>query len=89
VGGGSVIDGVKFYSVNQGDPRFYRNVSWSKRMQFGTVLTLPATGSENELWSSGYNQSYKEKLAFGFSCSSFQLQTHCYSVLPKRQLQMV
>lgn len=52
VGGGSVLDGTKFVAAAalfEGDPReilikFGRNVK--RAMPMGTVLTLPATGSE-------------------------------------------
>lgn len=52
VGGGSVIDGTKFLSaaaVYQGDDPWNilsERIRTEKGMPFGTVLTLPATGSE-------------------------------------------
>jgi NADP-dependent alcohol dehydrogenase len=53
VGGGSVIDGVKFISaaVNLKESiEILQNVfNQENAVPFGTVLTLPATG-RNELW---------------------------------------
>tara|TARA_R110001583_G_scaffold14664_8_gene61170 strand:+ start:30252 stop:30722 length:471 start_codon:yes stop_codon:yes gene_type:complete len=52
VGGGSVIDGTKFLSaaaVYDGDTPWdilTKTIKTQKGMPFGTVLTLPATGSE-------------------------------------------
>lgn len=51
VGGGSVIDAVKFISAGvyfDGDPWdiIEKQAQIKKAMDFGTVLTLPATGSE-------------------------------------------
>src|SRR5690606_13637301 len=52
VGGGSVIDGTKFLSaaaLYDGDTPWdilKNNIRSTKGMPFGTVLTLPATGSE-------------------------------------------
>ncbi len=71
VGGGSVIDGTKFLSAAaffDGDEPWdimTKNKSASKVLPFGTVLTLPATGSE---MNSGYvitRDETKEKLASG------------------------
>ncbi|PRD45514.1 iron-containing alcohol dehydrogenase [Sphingobacterium haloxyli] len=72
VGGGSVIDGVKFLSAAvgyQGDPwdilKLRIRTEEGQSMPFGTILTLPATGSE---MNSGYVVSRKEtneKLAAG------------------------
>ncbi len=72
VGGGSVIDGVKFLSAAanyEGDPweilkKPVRTLE-NKGMPFGTVLTLPATGSE---MNSGYvisRRETNEKLSSG------------------------
>jgi len=96
VGGGSVIDGVKFISaaVNfNGDPMEILH----KRLQikdnalpFGTLLTLPATGSEMNSGAVVTIQSTQEKLAFGGS-AMFPKFSICdptvIESLPKRQIQ--
>ncbi|OCB77286.1 iron-containing alcohol dehydrogenase [Flavobacterium crassostreae] len=96
VGGGSVIDGVKFISgaVNyKGDPIEIlqkRILIKENAVPFGTVLTLPATGSEMNSGAVVTIQATKEKLAFGGSalfpkfsiCDPTVIQS-----LPKRQLQ--
>jgi len=65
VGGGSVIDGVKFLSAAvdyEGDPwdilQLRIRTEEGQGMPFGTILTLPATGSE---MNSGYVISRKER----------------------------
>lgn len=98
VGGGSVIDGVKFISgaTNfEGDAadilrkrHLFKDVS--KVIPFGVVLTLPATGSEMNSGSVVTIAATKEKFALGgvalfpkFSiCDPTVIQS-----LPKRQLQ--
>jgi alcohol dehydrogenase YqhD (iron-dependent ADH family) len=98
VGGGSVIDGVKFISaaVNfEGNPMEILQKrllikDLSKVIPFGTVLTLPATGSEMNSGSVVTIKATQEKLAFGGSalfpkfsiCDPTVIQS-----LPKRQLQ--
>ena len=96
VGGGSVIDGVKFISgaVNyNGDPIEIlqkRILIKENALPFGTVLTLPATGSEMNSGAVVTIEATKEKLAFGGSalfpkfsiCDPTVIQS-----LPKRQLQ--
>jgi len=96
VGGGSVIDGVKFISAAvkfEGNPMEILH----KRMQikenaipFGTVLTLPATGSEMNSGAVVTIQSTQEKLAFGGS-AMFPKFSICdptvIESLPKRQIQ--
>ena len=96
VGGGSVIDGVKFISgaVNyKGDPIEIlqkRILIKENAIPFGTVLTLPATGSEMNSGAVVTIEATKEKLAFGGSalfpkfsiCDPSVIQS-----LPKRQLQ--
>jgi NADP-dependent alcohol dehydrogenase len=96
VGGGSVIDGVKFISgaVNyNGNPIEIlqkRILIKENAIPFGTVLTLPATGSEMNSGAVVTIESTKEKLAFGGSalfpkfsiCDPTVIQS-----LPKRQLQ--
>lgn len=96
VGGGSVIDGVKFISaaVNfDGNPIdiLQKHILVKENaMPFGTVLTLPATGSE---MNSGYVvtiQATQEKLASGGSALFPQFSICDPTViqsLPKRQLQ--
>lgn len=70
VGGGSVIDGTKFVAAAanfDGDPwaileKRGRNIT--QALPFGTVLTLPATGSEMNNTSVVTRQSLKAKMAF-------------------------
>ncbi|EEF78580.1 iron-containing alcohol dehydrogenase [Methylophaga thiooxydans] len=71
VGGGSVIDGTKFIAaaVNcEGDPWQEILVNSAKdihtALPFGSVLTLPATGSEMNANSVVTRYQTKEKLAF-------------------------
>ncbi|MGO4905513.1 iron-containing alcohol dehydrogenase [Flavobacterium sp. W20_MBD1_R3] len=98
VGGGSVIDGVKFISAAvhyDGDPLeiLQKNIltkDVSKIIPFGTILTLPATGSEMNSGGVVTIESTQEKLSFGGSalfpkfsiCDPTVIQS-----LPKRQLQ--
>lgn len=98
VGGGSVIDGVKFISaaVNyQGDAAeilrkriLFKDVS--QIIPFGTVLTLPATGSEMNSGAVVTIEATQEKLTLGgsalFPVFSIVDPTVIVS-LPKRQLQ--
>jgi NADP-dependent alcohol dehydrogenase len=98
VGGGSVIDGVKFISaaVNfEGDPKdILRNRTMFKEgtnvVPFGTVLTLPATGSEMNSGAVVTIEATHEKLDFGGS-ALFPKFSICdptvIASLPKRQLQ--
>lgn len=71
VGGGSVIDGTKFLSAAA---LYDGETPWelltnkkpvTEGMPFGTVLTLPATGSEMNSGSVITRAETKEKLAFG------------------------
>ena len=71
VGGGSVIDGTKFLSAAA---LYEGETPWelltnkkpvTEGMPFGTVLTLPATGSEMNSGSVITRAETKEKLAFG------------------------
>jgi len=96
VGGGSVIDGVKFISaaVNfQGNPIDIlqkRILIKENAVPFGTVLTLPATGSEMNSGSVVTIAATQEKLAFGGSAlfPKFSICDPTVIVsLPKRQLQ--
>jgi NADP-dependent alcohol dehydrogenase len=98
VGGGSVIDGVKFISaaVNfEGDAAdilkkriLFKDIS--KVIPFGTVLTLPATGSEMNSGAVVTIEATQEKLTLGgsalFPVFSIVDPTVIIS-LPKRQLQ--
>lgn len=96
VGGGSVIDGVKFISAavnfdgNPIDILQKRLLIKENALPFGTVLTLPATGSE---MNSGYVVTIaatQEKLSSGGS-ALFPRFSICdptvITSLPKRQLQ--
>ncbi|WP_330443184.1 iron-containing alcohol dehydrogenase [Flavobacterium sp. C4GT6] len=96
VGGGSVIDGVKFISaaVNfEGDPvdiLVKRIRIESNAMPFGTVLTLPATGSEMNSGAVVTIEKTQEKLSFGGPAVFPQFSICDPTViasLPKRQLQ--
>jgi NADP-dependent alcohol dehydrogenase len=98
VGGGSVIDGVKFISAAShfdGNPidilqKRLLIKDLSKVIPFGTVLTLPATGSEMNSGAVVTIEATQEKLAFGGS-ALFPLFSICdptvIASLPKRQLQ--
>jgi len=98
VGGGSVIDGVKFISGAthyDGDPMeiLKKRIlikEGSKAIPFGTVLTLPATGSEMNSGSVVTINSTQEKLAFGGS-ALFPKFSICdptvITSLPERQIQ--
>lgn len=98
VGGGSVIDGVKFISAavhfdgNAMDILQKRLLikDLSKVVPFGTVLTLPATGSEMNSGAVVTIEATQEKLAFGGS-ALFPKFSICdptvIESLPKRQLQ--
>ena len=95
VGGGSVIDGTKFLSaaaLYEGETPWdilSNNIRTEKGMPFGTVLTLPATGSEMNSGAVITRQDTKEKLAMGgpglfpeFSV----LDPQVISSIPQRQL---
>lgn len=95
VGGGSVIDGVKFIVsavAYEGDPLdiFYRKHRPIKTLPFGTVLTLPATGSEMNSGSVVSRRETQEKMSFG-SDYTFPKFSFCdptvISSLPKKQIQ--
>lgn len=98
VGGGSVIDGVKFISaaVNyEGDAAdilrkkiLFKEVA--DVIHFGTVLTLPATGSEMNSGAVVTINATQEKLTLGGSAlfPKFSIVDPTVIVsLPKRQLQ--
>lgn len=98
VGGGSVIDGVKFIS---GAVKYERDAieilkkrilftDLSKVIPFGTVLTLPATGSEMNSGAVVTIGATQEKLTLGGSAlfPKFSIVDPTVIVsLPKRQLQ--
>ncbi len=98
VGGGSVIDAVKFISAAvkfDGDPKdiLYKRLLISDLIQvipFGTVLTLPATGSEMNSGSVITIDATQEKLSFGGQ-AIFPKFSICdptvITSLPKRQIQ--
>ena len=71
VGGGSVIDGTKFLSaaaLYSGDNPWdilKKNIKINKGMPFGTVLTLPATGSEMNSGAVITRAETQEKLGMG------------------------
>ena len=98
VGGGSVIDGVKFISAAvlfEGNPIdiLKKRIIFkegSAVVPFGTVLTLPATGSEMNSGAVVTIEATQEKLDFGGS-AMFPKFSICdptvITSLPKRQLQ--
>lgn len=71
VGGGSVIDGVKFlssaalYAGNDPWDILVKKIPTLHGMPFGTVLTLPATGSEMNSGAVITRAETKEKLTMG------------------------
>lgn len=95
VGGGSVIDGVKFIAsaaAYQGEALdiLYRKHRPIKVVPFGSVLTLPATGSEMNAGSVITINATQEKLSFGSEVTFPQFSVCDPSVivsLPKRQIQ--
>ena len=98
VGGGSVIDGVKFISAAvkfDGNPMemLQKRIlikDLSQVIPFGTVLTLPATGSEMNSGAVITIEATQEKLAFGGSAlfPKFSICDPTVIVsLPKRQLE--
>jgi NADP-dependent alcohol dehydrogenase len=95
VGGGSVIDGTKFLSaaaLYEGETPWdmlKNSIRTEKGMPFGTVLTLPATGSEMNSGAVITREETKEKLGMGgpglfpqFSILDPQVITS----IPQRQL---
>ena len=95
VGGGSVIDGTKFLSAAalfEGDMPWdilSKKIRTEKGMPFGTVLTLPATGSEMNSGAVITRAETKEKLGMGgpglFPEFSI-LDPQVISSIPQRQL---
>ncbi|MFA6831192.1 MAG: iron-containing alcohol dehydrogenase [Bacteroidaceae bacterium] len=95
VGGGSVIDGTKFLSaaaLYEGDTPWdllTANKPISKGMPFGTVLTLPATGSEMNSGAVITRREIKEKLAMsgpGIFPQFSILDPEVIRSIPQRQL---
>lgn len=95
VGGGSVIDGTKFLAsaalFEGGEPWdiLSKNIRTEKGMPFGTVLTLPATGSEMNSGAVVSRKETKEKFAMGgpglFPQFSI-LDPEVIKSIPKRQI---
>ncbi|MDX1653035.1 MAG: iron-containing alcohol dehydrogenase [Brumimicrobium sp.] len=96
VGGGSVIDGTKFIAAAaryEGDPwevlQRKEGAVFKSALPFGTVLTLPATGSEMNSGAVISNSDLKEKRTMGnaetFPKFSF-LDPTVVATLPQRQL---
>lgn len=94
VGGGSVLDGTKFIAAVsrfKGDPWdiLKKGAKVNDALPLGTILTLPATGSEMNSGGVITRESTKEKLVFGspllFPKFSILDPTSTYS-LPKNQL---
>jgi NADP-dependent alcohol dehydrogenase len=95
VGGGSVIDGTKFLSsaaLYDGDTPWdilSKNIRTEVGLPFGTVLTLPATGSEMNSGAVITRAETKEKLGMGgpglFPQFSI-LDPQVIQSIPKRQL---
>ncbi|WGQ11420.1 iron-containing alcohol dehydrogenase [Pedobacter gandavensis] len=95
VGGGSVIDGVKFLSaaaLYDGDTPWdilTQNIRTEKGLPFASVLTLPATGSEMNSGAVITRKETQEKLAMGgpglFPEFSI-LDPEVIKSIPKRQL---
>lgn len=71
VGGGSVLDGTKFIAAGSvftgGDPWdiLVSDVKIESAIPFGSVLTLPATGSEMNSGAVISRKSTREKMSFG------------------------
>jgi NADP-dependent alcohol dehydrogenase len=96
VGGGSVLDGAKFIAAaslfEKGDPwdiLVNRNSTIEKAIPLGTVLTLPATGSEMNGNSVISRKSTMEKFAFssGVVMPQFSiLDPECIFSLPDGQV---
>jgi NADP-dependent alcohol dehydrogenase len=95
VGGGSVIDGTKFLAAAagfDGEPWdiLKKGIRVTTAMPFGTVLTLPATGSEMNSGAVITNKTSGEKLGMG-SPALFPKFSICnpnvIKSIPKKQLQ--
>ncbi|MBI1836369.1 MAG: iron-containing alcohol dehydrogenase [Flavobacteriia bacterium] len=95
VGGGSVIDGTKFLAsaaLFDGDEPWdilSKYIRTEKAMPFGTVLTMPATGSEMNSGAVITKASSKEKLGMGGTALFPQfsiLDPQVIQSIPKHQL---
>jgi NADP-dependent alcohol dehydrogenase len=96
VGGGSVLDGTKFIALaaryQRGDPWdiLSKHAPANQALPLGCVLTLPATGSESNMFAVISRESRREKLAFANPCVFPQFSvldpTTNFS-LPRRQVQ--
>ncbi|MFH0733509.1 MAG: iron-containing alcohol dehydrogenase [bacterium] len=95
VGGGSVIDATKFIAAatlfEDGDPWdiLVKNAKVKKALPFGTVLTIPATGSEMNMGAVITRDSTQEKFAFmtPFSFPQFSfLLPDAAGTLPQKQV---
>lgn len=95
VGGGSVIDATKFIAAatpyTRGDPWniLSKQIPVTASLPFGTVLTLPATGSEMNKNAVISRISTTEKLAFSSPCSFPRfsvLLPEAAASLPKKQV---
>ncbi|MFZ4414760.1 MAG: iron-containing alcohol dehydrogenase [Bacteroidales bacterium] len=95
VGGGSVIDATKFIAAaslyKAGDPWdiLAKNALVKASIPFGTVLTLPATGSEMNMGSVITRKSSNEKFSFltPLSFPKFSvLMPEAAASLPQRQV---
>jgi NADP-dependent alcohol dehydrogenase len=95
VGGGSVIDGTKFLSsaaLYEGNEPWYilsKYIRTEVGMPFGTVLTMPATGSEMNSGAVITRSELKEKMSMGgpglFPQFSI-LDPQVIQSIPKRQI---
>lgn len=95
VGGGSVIDGTKFIAAavpfTQDDPwkLVSEGLPITNALAFGTVLTLPATGSEMNSGAVVTRKSLNAKLPFGSPTlfPKFSILDPVYTyTLPKKQI---
>jgi NADP-dependent alcohol dehydrogenase len=96
IGGGSVIDGTKFIvsaACYDGDPWNVllrkEGCVFTEAVPFGTVLTLPATGSEMNSGAVISRSELKEKRTMGgpFAFPKFSLlDPKVVATLPKRQI---
>ena len=95
IGGGSVIDGTKFIAAavpfTQDDPwqLVAAQLPITKALSFGTVLTLPATGSEMNSGAVVTRKSLNAKLAFSSPAvfPKFSILDPIYTyTLPKKQI---
>lgn len=93
VGGGSVIDGTKLISVSIANPELepwdivIGKSPFSTHTSFGSVLTLPATGSEMNRAAVISNDATGEKFAFYSYYPDFSvLDPEATFTLPKHQI---